>query len=142
MSRIDVPPGAGILSFITFMSSGRLSRRIFNEVSAVQDSTAAEKVCRLQTLATVGSPIKWEFADFVKYDKQKAPKEGFQNKITRDIILLTGKDVLMNPRQLDVSLHRVCDNEAVDDTFRNRFCHGMAQIALYLQWSRLHRWDI
>jgi hypothetical protein len=59
-------------------------------MSGVHDSTAAENVCRLQTLATVGSPGISVSVDKIQLGWGK--------------ILLTGKDVFMNPCELDIRL--------------------------------------
>jgi len=55
-SNNEVPPVEGSHPPRIASRSGICSRRMLNDNSGVTDSTAAEKVWRLQTPATVGSP--------------------------------------------------------------------------------------
>lgn len=85
---------------------------MLRDMSGVQDSTAAENVCRLHTQATVGSPICHEIC--------------LALPITQENIGLTSENVFVDPSQLDVSLARVCDDKTVYDPFRDGFCYGVA----------------
>lgn len=44
----------------------------------------------------------------------------------------TGEQVLVNPRELDVCLGGVGNDEDVDDLVADNFCHRMSEDVLYL----------
>src|ERR1700760_984462 len=84
-----VPPVIGDWFPKSVISSGICSCRMPNDISVVTDSTAAVKVWRLQTPATVGSPI--------------CDEECHQRRQNLAAwVLLTAKKVFMNASQLDV----------------------------------------
>jgi len=50
--------------------------------------------------------------------------------------------VFVNPRQLDVGIAGIGDNQTVNDSFRDRLRHSMAQETLRLHRGRLKLGDI
>lgn len=74
-------------------------------MSGVQDSTAALKVWRRQTQATVGFPELWPMSVNTGRGSEGVPR--------------TGEEMLVYPRKLDIGLHRIGDDKAVDDSLRD-----------------------
>jgi hypothetical protein len=86
-------------------------------ISGVHWCTAAENVCRRQTLATVGSPVD---------DRDQTTTERGWGRG------LTCKYVFMDPCQLNVGFTRVGDEQTVDYAFGNDLRKGMTEIELGL----------
>lgn len=95
------------------------SERKKRDMSEEQDSTAAVKVWRRQTAATVGSPV----------EERRHWTQGMDHEA------LTSEDMFVYARQLDVRIGGVGDDQAVDDALSDGLGHGMSEEALDLDAS-------
>ena len=99
------------------------SERKKRDMSAEQASTAAVKVWRRHTAATVGSPVK----------------ERWHRTQRDDYEVLTSEDMLVYPCELDVRVRGVRHDQAVYDTFRDGLGNSMSEETLDLNASGIGR---